>query len=388
MKRLIVHEWIARHGGSENVLESMAQALPEAEILCLWNDAHERFTDHKVTESWLSRTPLRRHKAAALPLMPATWGRVDLRPYDQVLVSSHLFAHHVGRRASRLQTDLFVYVHTPARYIWVPELDGRGKGLASRFAALPLRYVDRRRAAEGAQFAANSKFISKRIEDTWGQPSLVIYPPVAIEQIQKVTDWTNLLDSKDEIRLQGLPESFVLGASRFVPYKNLERVIEVGESIDTPVVLAGGGPDRDRLAARAERSSVPVVFVDNPSNELLYSLYARALIYVFPPVEDFGIMPVEAMALGTPTLVNAVGGAAESVAILDGGATMTSADEKELRNAVDMALTKDMEAAKARATLFSEETFRSNIEDWLSKIPLRKDEHSLALQTLPRQSKP
>jgi glycosyltransferase involved in cell wall biosynthesis len=266
---------------------------------------------------------------------------------------------------------MFAYIHTPARYVWVPELDGRGTDPLSRFIASGLQNLDRRKASEVGQLAANSRFIAQRIEDTWGQESTVIYPPVAIEEIQAVKDWPERLNEKDFALLNSLPETFVLGASRFVRYKNLVRVIEVGESIDTPVVLAGGGPDKDRLAARAEDASVPVVFVDRPSNELLYAIYSKALAYVFPPIEDFGIMPVEAMALGTPTLVNPVGGAAESVAILDGGATMNTGAASDLRNAVDTALGKDMEQAKARAKVFSEQTFRSNIRSWMAGKDLR-----------------
>lgn len=366
MTGLIVHEWIARHGGSENVLQCMVDEYPDADIFCLWNEAQDRFPGARISESWLAKSPLRHSKALALPFMPAAWESVDLEPYEWVLVSSHLFAHHVGARPARRQAVMNVYVHTPARYIWVPELDARGQNVIGRVVAPLLRRLDKNRASDGARFAANSKFIQERIRNTWGRDSTVIYPPVAVDTVQRVANWADRLSPSEEDILGSLPDDFVLGASRFVPYKNLTRVIEVGEAIGVPVVLAGAGPQRSELETRASESTVPVSIVDSPSNELLYSLYQRAMLYVFPPIEDFGIMPVEAMALGTPTLVNAVGGAAESVHLLDGGSTMTSVDPVELRLAADQALSKDMSGVMVRATMFSEESFKENIRNWLA----------------------
>lgn len=366
MTGLIVHEWIARHGGSENVLQCMADEYPDADIYCLWNEAQERFPKTRITESWLAGTPLRHRKALALPFMPVTWGGVNLDPYDWVLVSSHLFAHHVGRRSTRRRASLNVYVHTPARYVWVPELDSRGQTALGRIAAPILRRLDRHRASDGARFAANSQFIKERIFNTWGSDSQVIYPPVAVAKLQQHSSWADQLSPIEEDLIAALPQDFVLGASRFVPYKNLTRVIEVGEAIDLPVVLAGAGPQRSQLETRAAEATVPVTFVDSPTNDLLYALYQRATLYVFPPIEDFGIMPVEAMALGTPTVVNAVGGAAESVRLLDGGSTMVSGDPRELRQTVDLALSRDMGAAMNRASMFSEASFKRNIREWLA----------------------
>ena len=141
----------------------------------------------------------------------------------------------------------------------------------------------------------------------------MIYPPVDVEQIQSVADWRTRLDDEEAAQLAALPSSFLLGASRFIPYKRLDLVIQAGEAADLPVVLAGKGPERAALEAAAERASVPVHFVHAPSWALLFALYQQALLFVFPAVEDFGIMPVEAMAAGAPVLAQAVGGTSESV---------------------------------------------------------------------------
>lgn len=365
MSGIIVHEWIARSGGSENVLQAMSETFPTAEIFCLWNDAPERFTDTKVTESLLARTPLRKSKAAALPFMPAVWGQVALDGFDWALVSSHLFAHHVGTKSSRNTQRIHVYVHTPARYIWTPELDRRGQNHVARFASPYYRKLDKRRAGDGAQFAANSYFVRDRIQDTWGQEARVIYPPVSISNLQSVPNWVDCLNSEETAQIERLPETYLLGASRFVPYKQLQKVILAGEASGIPVVLAGAGPEEKYLADLAEQASVPVLFVKAPSNRLLYALIQRALVYIFPPIEDFGILPVEAMALGTPAIVNSTGGAVESVTALNGGRAVDSFEGDSIRSAIDYAAGKDMSNAKLRAQQFSEESFSAALRDWI-----------------------
>lgn len=364
MPGLIVHEWIERHGGSENVVDVMASAFPDARIHCLWSNAKHRYRDHVVTESWLAKTPLRRNKAVALPFMPATWAATDVSDAEFVLISSHAFAHHTGARRAATGPPRFVYVHTPARYLWVPELDARGANFAARALAPALRRIDRKRANDGATFAANSEYIRRRIESAWDVPAEVIYPPVRVELLQSVPDWCDRLDGADTTIVEQLPDEFILGASRFVDYKRLDVAIRAGELAGMPVVLAGAGPQQAELKAIAAAASVPVHFVTRPSDGLLFTLYQKAALLVFAAVEDFGIMPVEAMALGTPVLVNSVGGAAESVKLLGGGVIADFDSDVDLRHAIYEALSLGMGPAASAANMFSEQTFAQRIQSW------------------------
>ena len=366
MAGLIVHEWFAQHGGSENVVETMAQTFPDAEIACLWNDSPDRFDGRAVTESWLAKTPLRRSKATALPFMPATWAMTDVSASDFLLVSSHLFAHHVGGRMVTGGPRKHVYVHTPARYIWAPHLDRRGDALLARALAPLLKKIDAARAAQGATFAANSEFVRERIAQAWDQDSVVIPPPVRVNRIQSTTSWRDHLTIEDEAIIASLPQGFILAASRFTPYKRLDAAITAGEAADIPVVIAGSGPQRDELNALAAMASVPVYVVESPSNELLYALYQAAEVFVFLAVEDFGIMPVEAMSLGTPTLVTGVGGASESVNKLHGGTVIDSLSRDSLARGLSDAMSMNMDHAKAHAMdEFGEETFSRRLKLWM-----------------------
>jgi glycosyltransferase involved in cell wall biosynthesis len=367
MAGVLVHEWIAQDGGSENVLQAMGETYPDAEILCLWNESTGRFDPNRVRESWLARTPLRRHKAAALPLMPATWRALRHRGYDWALISSHAFAHHARFRGAPEDFRRMVYVHTPARYVWTRAFDARGDHPVARLASCVLRPLDRRRAKEGAEFAANSAFVRERIRATWGVDARVIHPPVNVERIQSVSDWRDHLDPAEAEVVDALPDGFVLGASRFIPYKRLEDVIRVGETTGRPVVLAGKGPSLPVLTEAAAVASVPVHVVHAPSDALLYALYQQTSLFVFPAVEDFGIMPVEAMAAGAPVLAQLEGGAAESVVAGRTGALSRFASADEVRESADLALATERSEPISRAKEFASSRFREEIVAWVGE---------------------
>ena len=337
MAGVLVHEWIAMHGGSENVFDQFVQAFPDADIRCLWNDTGaDRYPGRTINESWLARTPLRKSKAAALPFMLNAWRDLPDDDYEWALISSHLFAHHATFKNTSPDFHKYVYVHTPARYIWTPELDARGNNPIARMMTPSLKSIDKKRAAEGATFIANSKFVKARIERFWDQEAKVIYPPVAVEEIQSVADWRTKLTGGELAILEALPESFVLGASRFIPYKRLDLVIDAAEAVGMPAVLAGGGPLEAELRAQAEGRRVPVHFVTSPSNELLFALYQAATVFVFPAIEDFGIMPIEAVAAGATTLVNALGGSSECLELGVSGVTFNDDIVHGLESAISI----------------------------------------------------
>lgn len=365
MTGVIAHEWIERLGGAEKVVDSFAATYPDAPIVCAWNDAPDRYAPGRVHESVLARTSLRRHKALAIPFMLETWRHVPIRQADWVLCSSHLFAHHARLSGPARDVPKFVYAHTPARYIWEPELDGRGNGALARAAAGPLRTIDRSRAQEALKIAAVSRFIAQRIERCWDRESTVIHPPVDVAGFDR-GDGSELTDA-ELATLADLPADFVLGASRFVPYKRLDLAISTGLAAGLPIVLAGDGPDAPRLRAIAAEHPGAVSFVSRPSNALLRELYGRAVAYVFASVEDFGIMPVEAMSTGTPVITNSIGGASETVLDAVTGAHFRSEDASELRRALELAVTVSPEACRARAWEFDGALFPGRIRDWMGQ---------------------
>lgn len=367
MAGLIAHEWIEAHGGSENVLEAIAALYVDADIITPWNNAPGRFPGRDVHELWLARTPLRGKKAHSVPFLTMAWRNAvpQHREYDWVISSSHLFSHHVQPRGLSKDMPKLVYAHTPARYIWTPELDERGNSLPARLLSPALRRLDRRRAAEATAVACNSAYVAARIHDAWGVGATVIYPPVEVTTIQSIPQWAERTTPAEQDMLESLPQNFVLGASRFIPYKRLDLVIAAGESAGLPVVLAGGGPERARLQALADEATVPVLFVDSPSSALLYALYQAATVYVFPPVEDFGIMPIEAIAVGTPVVGSWVGGSAETITEGVSGVHFDAPTAGSLARAIERAASLDAEACRAESLTFSREAFNSRFSGWV-----------------------
>jgi glycosyltransferase involved in cell wall biosynthesis len=364
---LLVSEWIEQTGGAERVLDRLAGLFPDADMLCLWNDAPQRYPGRTVRETWLARTPLRRHKALALPLMPATW-RIpqrdpEKRPYDWALVSSHAFAHHVNVGSPGVPK--YVYVHTPARYLWAPELDARGDNLAARIAGPPLRAIDKRAAQEATSIAANSRFVADRVQRAWDREAMVIHPPVDVAWIRG-GGWRDQLTDADRRVLDALPAAFVLGVSRFIPYKRLDVVMQTGELLGIPVVIAGHGPLETELRGMAAEVTVPVHFHIQPSDALVYALMERARIFVFPPIEDFGMVAVEAMAAGTPVMANRIGGSGESVQDGIGGALFDPQSPAEIRAAAEACGILDGVRIAAHAQQFDATRFDAALREWTS----------------------
>ncbi|MEZ0446836.1 glycosyltransferase [Cellulomonas sp. ICMP 17802] len=366
MRDLIVHEWISATGGSEKVLDRLVGVLPDAQVVCLWDDDPGRYPGREVVESWVAKTPLRGRKALSIPASLAAWRTLNVGEVDRIVVSSHAFAHHARPLRRAADAQKFVYVHTPARYLWAPELDVRGSGAAVKAVSPLLRGIDRRRASEPSSIAANSRYVRDRIRAAWDRDADVIYPPVDVARIQSVSDWRDELGPGDLAELDALPAQYLIGASRFVSYKRLDLVIDAGEASGLPVVIAGSGPEEGRLRERASAATVPVTFVRRPSDALLFALLQHAVAFVFPAIEDFGILPVEAMACGTPVIVNAIGGAPESVEAPLGGAVVESFTSVELARAVSAASSVDRKLVARHSRQFSAERFDAELLHWLN----------------------
>jgi len=332
MAGVIIHEWISAHGGSEKVFAAMSRAFPDADLRTLWRDSGSVMAGREISESWLSSTPLRRSKALALPFMPTTWRalRSD-RQYDWVLASSHLFAHHARFSGVNLSAPKFVYAYTPARYIWTPEVDIRGNNPLVRVASSHYRQLDRRRAAEAVAIAGISGYVRDRIRRYWNRDAKVIFPPVAVEAIAESARTGAGLSDSDRHVIDQLPAQFILGASRFVPYKGLDKVIKIGELIGLPVVIAGS--------------------------------------YVFPSVEDFGMMPVEAMAAGAPTIVNFAGGAREAVASSLASAAVDFADLHEVAEQTRQLINEGCRPTLCELLELSESRFAERLVAWVTGGP-------------------
>ena len=349
-----MHEWLSARAGAEQVFEVLAGMWPDADLHALTRTPGVPFAFHGrgVRTTFLDRPALRGRRGATLPLMPLAWRALGREDYDLVITSHHAFA-----ASNRLTTTgvHLAYVHSPARYVWSPELDGRGASPLLAPARRVLGSVDRRAATRLTGIAANSREVAARVERCWGREAVVIPPPVDVDRFAGSAHPDELV----------LPDGFLLGLGRWIPYKNHDVVLDVAQRLGRPVVLAGDGPDAGLLRARAAAASVPVVLLQAPSDRQVAELLRRASALVFPTHEDFGIVPVEAMAAGTPVVALARGGAAETV--LDGVSGALVADHHPDAYAAAVAAAERCTPAdcRARAREFGTDRFEQRVRAWV-----------------------
>ena len=305
MKVAIVHEWLTSFAGSERVLEQLIKCHPDADLftVCDFIDEKERqFVANKhTTTTFIQHLPgAKKHYRQYLPLMPFAIEQLDLSGYDLVISSNHAVAKGVLTGPDQLHIS---YVHSPIRYAWdlqhqYLQESGLNKGLkgwAAKWILHKMRLWDVRTANGVDDFIANSQFISRRINKVYGREAGVIYPPVA------VNDFT-LCEKK---------EDFYFTASRMVPYKKMDLIVEAFSTMpDKRLIVIGDGPDFAKVKSKAGPN---VELMGYQSFSVLKDFMQRAKAFVFAAEEDFGITPVEAQACGTPVIAFGKGGALETV---------------------------------------------------------------------------
>ncbi len=315
----VVHEWYSAVGGSERVFLAIADLVPHATRYVLWAEpgavagslAPEPGAvalepgavtgSLALTQSWLARTPLRRSKALALPVMPLVWRTLARKRFDVVISSSHAFAHTV-RLGSPQHTRYLSYIHSPARYLWSPTFDGRGANPLFSGPRRMLQVADARLGRHVHAYAANSREVQSRVRRYWRRDATVIHPPVDVDFFAAA-----LAADRDQ------PRDYLLGVGRWIPYKNFDAMIAIAAAAGLPLVIAGSGPQEARLRRLAATVPVRVTFEVRPTRERLRRLYWGARALLFPAHEDFGIVPVEAQACGTPVVGLRRGGLLETV---------------------------------------------------------------------------
>ncbi|MEV4488558.1 glycosyltransferase [Micromonospora coxensis] len=349
----LVHEWFGATGGSENVFLAIQEVLPDAKGFVLWRD-HDARRGLDLRESWLARTPLRRSKALALPLMPLTWRTLSREVFDVVISSSHAFAHTVKFRSSP-DARYLSYIHSPARYLWSPDFDGRGSNGMLTVPRRVLQGADVRLSRHVDSYAANSREVQARIQRFWKRDARIIHPPVDVDYF---TDAPGAERQQDR--------AYLLGVGRWIPYKKFDLMIQIAEAARMPLVIAGSGPEEEALRRQAARTGVPVTFERQPSRQRLRELYWGAKCLLFPTHEDFGIIPVEAMACGTPVLGLRRGGVLETVLDGETGFLVDSEDPREYAVMLGHVDGLDRNRVQAHAARFSAAVFRANVASWVA----------------------
>ncbi|WP_424819817.1 glycosyltransferase family 4 protein [Salinisphaera sp.] len=311
MSTAIIHDWLTGYAGGERVLEQLIRLYPQADVFAVCDflppSARHFLQDREPTTTFIQRLPwARRRYRAYLPLMPIAIEQLDLTGYDLVISSSHAVAKGVLTGPDQLHVS---YVHSPMRYAWDLQhqylresgLDHGLKGMLARYSLHRLRIWDARTADGVDAFAANSDYIRRRIAKAYRREATCIYPPVDVEAFTRVDDKSD----------------YYLTASRLVPYKRIELIVEAFTGMpDRKLKVIGDGPQMARIRQMASGHSNIELLGYQPFEALLDAMQS-ARAFVFAAEEDFGIMPVEAQACGTPVIAYNRGGTAETIRGLD-----------------------------------------------------------------------
>jgi glycosyltransferase involved in cell wall biosynthesis len=359
LKVALVHDWLTGMRGGEKVLLSLAKLFPDATIFTLLHvrgSVAPELEARDIRTTFVQRLPgaAKRYRHY-LPLFPAAAATLDLTGYDLVISSSHCVAK--GVRVPKGAVHV-CYCHTPMRYVWdrfdeyfgVDRL-GRVQHHAIRLIAEGLRAWDVATAPRVHHFVANSAYVAGRIRRYYGRESTVIPPPVD-------TDFFTPGNGKGG--------DYDLIVSALAPYKRLELAIEAYRGSGRKLKIVGTGPEAERLRGIAGRE---VTFLGHVDDAALRDLYRGCRTVIMPGVEDFGIVPLEAMACGRPAVVFGEGGGLESVIDGETGVVFKEATPAALRRAVDSAgsMRFNTAALRQRAEAHSRQVFEAELMGFIQK---------------------
>ncbi|MEZ9229582.1 glycosyltransferase family 4 protein [Vibrio amylolyticus] len=360
MKVALVHDWLVVNGGAEKVLEELLDIYPKSDIYTLVDylpaDKRSWLGNSKVYTSFVQKLPgAKKRYRSYLPLFPIAIEQFDLSSYDLIISSSYAVAKGVITGPDQTHIS---YCHSPARYAWDLQAQylkesGLEKGFKSTIARYFLhkfRIWDVRSSFGVDRFIANSNFIANRIKKCYRRDSTVIYPPVDISRFSLCID----------------KQDYYVTASRLVPYKRIDIVVEAFTKLPgLKLKVLGDGPEMDKI--RNIASGFPnIEILGYQSDESMLTNIQQAKAFVFAAEEDFGIIPVEAQASGTPVIAYGKGGCLETVVSGVSGIHFDSQTVDSLLSAIEtMEASYDNfkpEIVRNNALQFSVEAFKDNIQ--------------------------
>ncbi len=356
MRVAIVHYWLVTMRGGEKVVEELCKIYPQAEIFTLVCDPEKLsplLKSKKIHTSFLQKIPgARRHYQKMLPLMPFALEQFDLQAYDLVISSESGPAKAVVARPDALHV---CYCHSPMRYVWdhyhVYRRDlGRLGKFVMTIAAPFLRIWDVTTSARVDAFIANSAHVARRIRRVYNREATVIYPPVAVDDFKPVDETGD----------------FYLCAGQLVAYKRVDIAVRAFTRLNKRLVVIGEGA---QMAELKKIAGPTIEFLGFQPFAALKDNLARCKALIFPGEEDFGILPVEAMASGRPVIAYDSGGARETVTSDAVGIKFPEQTEESLIEAVRKFEANearfDKAAIRRHAESYSAAVFRKRISDFI-----------------------
>ena len=358
-KVAIVCDWLTGIGGAERVVLELHRMYPEAPIYTSQYDptAIDLFKDADVRTTSLQKLPKSLKKF--LPLLRAwTFSHLDLSEYDLVISSSGAEAKAVKVRPDATHV---CYCHAPTHYYWSrynEYIEHPGFGLLDPLARIalkllvgPMRKWDYRAAQKPNLLIANSSHTQTMIKKYYDREALVIHPPVDIARFKTI---------QEKVR-QGY-----VTAGRQTPYKAIDLAIAACSQLNIPLTVVGNGPDHIKLTRIA---GPKVSFITDASDEDVPSIFSSAELFIFPGLDDFGIVAVEALASGTPVLAYRAGGAFDYIIPGLNGEFFDQQTVESLKNAINKFDKNKFDKNKVSQSVekFGPQNFRASVQSVLNK---------------------
>jgi glycosyltransferase involved in cell wall biosynthesis len=373
LKKALISDWYYVNGGAEKVIHSINSIWNDFEHFALidfLNEEDRKFilNGKKAKTSFIQKLPtVKKNHRKFLQLFPIAIEQFDLTDYDLIISSSSAVAKGIKVNKNQLH---ICYCHSPMRYAWDLREQylkdaGLTKGLKGFYAKSVLDKIqkwDLSNSENVDYFIANSKHIAQRIKKTYNKDSVVIYPPVDV-------DFFGLEETK---------EDYYLTASRMVAYKKTQLIVEAfNELPHLKLIVAGEGPELEKLQKIAKNN---IQFVGYVENKKLRSLMQKAKAFIFAAEEDFGIIPVEVQACGTPVIALSKGGTLETVVENQTGIFFDEQTAEKIKEAIIHFGTKNFEPKIIRehAIKFSKQRFENEIKEF---VDIKFKEHQELLNT-------
>ncbi|OAJ35029.1 glycosyltransferase family 4 protein [Piscirickettsia salmonis] len=365
MKIALVCDWLVTYAGAERVIEKMIECFPDVDIFSVVDFVEDRgfLKNKKPVTTFIQKLPRAKKKYRGyLPLMPLAIEQLDLSNYDVIISSSHAVAKGVITGPDQLHIS---YIHSPMRYAWDLQhqyLKESGlikglKGWLAKWMLHKMRLWDLRSSFGVDYFIANSDYIGRRVNKVYRRQSITIYPPVSVNAFECVKK----------------KENFYLTCSRMVPYKKIDLIVEAFSKMpNQKLIVLGDGPDFKKIAAKAGSN---VQLLGYQKFAVLKSYMQRAKAFVFAAEEDFGIIPVEAQACGTPVIAYKKGGVLETIqgygeSEKPTGIFFDNQSVESIISAVTIFEKNESkfepEACRKNAELFSEQLFKDKFSNYIN----------------------
>lgn len=362
IKSALVHDWFYTNGGAEKCIQSFLNINPDFELYGLIDflsakDRDEIIKGKSVSTSFIQNLPTAKsNHRKFLPLFPLAIEQFDLSKYDLIVSSSASVAKNVLTHSNQLH---ICYCHSPMRYAWdlyhqylrEANLTSGIKGWIAKYILHQIRIWDATASNRVDHFIANSNYIARRIAKVYNREAHVIYPPVNTEAFE----------------LHEQKEDFYFTASRMVPYKKMDIIVEAFARMpEKKLIVIGDGPDYQKIKGKASKN---IELLGHQSFPVLLEHMQKAKAFVFAAEEDFGIVPVEAQACGTPVIAFGRGGSLETVITGTTGAFFHTQTPLAIKEAIEM-FEKEQDnylpsIIRSHALSFSKDRFETEIEGFI-----------------------